>query len=182
MNNIMKLEALLRVGATLLLLTAALLVRFDTQTSLIFTSFSRTASFKDLKALYVLVFIDIAVAGYNLVQLVLRFLLSSHLKQDIKKGSYYKHLAWLSFLFDQAVVYLVFATHTASLTASLFAVTGEHHLFWMKLCNKFNRFCTQIGGAILCGYVAFLLMAIVTFLSAYGLLRHYSPKRFLLLK
>ncbi|PWA58201.1 CASP-like protein [Artemisia annua] len=178
--KLMKLEALLRVCATLLILTTACLIRFDTQTSLIFPSFSRTASFKDLNALVVLVYMDIAAAGYNMIQLIIRGLLSSHINPDIE-GSY-KHLAWLSFLFDQGVVYMLFATNTASLTASLFAITGEHHLFWIKLCNKFSRFCAQIGGALLCGYAAFILMAMVSFLSAYGLFRHYSPKRFLLLK
>ncbi|KAI3790452.1 hypothetical protein L2E82_03499 [Cichorium intybus] len=178
--NIMRMEAFLRACATLLLLTTACLIRFNRQTSLIFPSYSRTATFRDLNALYVLVFIDIAAAGYNLIQLVLRGLLSSHLKPNMN-GSY-KHLAWVSFLFDQAVVYMIFAANSAGLTASLFAVTGEHHLFWMKLCNKFNRFCTQIGGALLCGYAAFFLMAMVSSLTGYGLFRHYSPKNYLVLK
>ncbi|KAJ9557791.1 hypothetical protein OSB04_012405 [Centaurea solstitialis] len=174
--NIKRIEAFLRVCATLLLLTTACLVRLDTQTTLIFTSFSRTATFRDMNALFVLVFIDIAAAGYNLIQLVIRRLLSSHLKPDMKTS--YKYLVWLSFLLDQVAVYMVFAATSACLTASLLAVTGEHDLFWMKLCNKFNRFCAQIGGAILCGYTTFLFMAIVSSLSAFGLFRHYSPKSF----
>ncbi|CAI9285546.1 unnamed protein product [Lactuca saligna] len=178
--DITRMEALLRACATLLLLTTACLVRFDTQTSLIFPEYSRTATFRDMNALYVLVFMDVAVAGYNLVQLVIRGLLSSHMKQDMN-GSY-KHLAWISFLFDQAVVYMLFAANSACLTASLLAVRGEHDLFWMKLCNKFNRFCNQIGGALLCGYAAFFLMALVSSLSAYSLFRHYSPKKYLVLK
>ncbi|KAJ0677137.1 putative casparian strip membrane protein [Helianthus annuus] len=177
----MRMEAFLRVCVILLLLTTACLVRFDSQTSLIFPSYSRTASFRDMNALFVLVFIDIAAAGYNLIQLVIRcMLISSPQKQDMR-GSY-KHLAWFSFLLDQAVVYMIFAANSASLLASVYALNGEHHLFWMKLCSKFNRFCTQIGGALLCSYVAFLLMAVVSFLSAYGLFRHYSPKTFLVLK
>ncbi|KAI7746705.1 hypothetical protein M8C21_023969, partial [Ambrosia artemisiifolia] len=82
----------------------------------------------------------------------------------------------------KAVVYMIFGASTGSLMACVYAITGERHLFWMKLCNKFNRFCIQIGGALLCGYVAFLLMAVVSFLSAYSLFRHYSPKTFLVLK
>ncbi|XP_024980615.1 CASP-like protein 2C1 [Cynara cardunculus var. scolymus] len=178
--DIMRVEAFLRVCATLLFITTACLVRLDTQTSLIFTSFSRTATFRDMNALFVLVFIDIAAAGYNLIQLVIRGLLSSHLKPDMTTS--YKHLAWLSFLFDQVVAYMVFAATSAALTASLLALTGEHDLFWMKLCNKFNRFCTQIGGAMLCGYTAFIFMVMVSSLSAFGLFRHYSPRSFLDLK
>ncbi|KAL8242900.1 hypothetical protein R6Q59_013202 [Mikania micrantha] len=63
--NAMRIEAFLRVWVSLLLLTSACLIRFDTQTSLIFISYSRTATFKDLNALFVVVFIDIAAAGYN---------------------------------------------------------------------------------------------------------------------
>ncbi|KAI3711789.1 hypothetical protein L1987_70335 [Smallanthus sonchifolius] len=132
----MRIEACLRVCASLLLLTTACLVRFDSQTSLIFTSYSRTATFRDMNVLFVLVFMDIAAAGYNLIQLVIRGLLSSHLKPDM--GGSYKHLAWLSFLFDQAVVYMIFAAHSACLMVAVYAITGEHHLFWMKLCNKFT--------------------------------------------
>ncbi|KAL8223500.1 hypothetical protein R6Q57_018975 [Mikania cordata] len=178
--NTMRIEAFLRVWVSLLLLTAACLIRFDTQTSLIFISYSRTATFKDLNALFVVVFIDIAAAGYNVIHLVIRGLISSHLKQDMR-GSY-KHFAWFFFLFDQVVAYMILAANSACLMGAILGITGEHHLVWMKLCNKFTRFCFQIGGALFCGYVAFLLMAMVSSLSAYGLFRHYSPKIFLVLK
>ncbi|KAK1414058.1 hypothetical protein QVD17_29796 [Tagetes erecta] len=177
----MKIETFLRVCVTLVLLTTACLVRFDSQTSLIFTSYSKTATFRDMNDLFVLVFLDIAAAGYNIILLVIRRLLSSRLKPDMR-GSY-KHLAWFTFLFDQAVAYLILASNSAGLVASIYAITGDkHHLFWMKLCNKFNRFCIQVGGALLCGYVAFLLMVAISLLSGYGLFRHYSPKTFLVLK
>ncbi|XP_076897479.1 CASP-like protein 2C1 [Bidens hawaiensis] len=179
--NTMRMEAFLRFCVALLLLTSACLIRFDSQTSFIFVSYSRTATFKDMNVLFVLVFLDIAAGGYNLIQLLIKYLLYKQYQKLDMRGSY-KHLAWFSVLIDQAVAYMIFAANSACLLAATYAVTGEHHLFWLKLCNKFTRFCTQIGGALLCAYVAVLLMAVVSSLSAYSLFRHYSPKAFLVLK
>ncbi|CAL5385363.1 unnamed protein product [Camellia sinensis] len=52
----------------------------------------------------------------------------------------------------------------------------------MKLCDKYTRFCIQIGGALLCGYAASLSLALISILSGFSLFRLYSPKRFFLLK
>ncbi|KVH93649.1 Uncharacterized protein family UPF0497, trans-membrane plant [Cynara cardunculus var. scolymus] len=149
--DIMRVEAFLRVCATLLFITTACLVRLDTQTSLIFTSFSRTATFRDMNAL-----------------------LSTLFTFETRYDDFIQASCLALFLIRSAT--------SAALTASLLALTGEHDLFWMKLCNKFNRFCTQIGGAMLCGYTAFIFMVMVSSLSAFGLFRHYSPRSFLDLK
>lgn len=68
------------------------------------------------------------------------------------------------------------------LPASALAITGAESLQWMKWCNKFTSFCIQVGGALLCGYAATFFMAIVSSLSAFSVLRLYSPKHFLALK
>ncbi|CAI9765738.1 unnamed protein product [Fraxinus pennsylvanica] len=81
-----------------------------------------------------------------------------------------------------AAVYTVFAANSAAVQASTFALIGESSLQWMKLCNRFTRFCTQIAGALLCGYVASIFMAVISAMSAYNLFRFYSSKQFLLLK
>lgn len=82
----------------------------------------------------------------------------------------------------QAVVYITFAANTAAVAASVLAITGADNFAWMKLCNKYTRFCIQIGGALLCGYFASIFMAILSSISAFNLFRLYSPKQFLLLK
>ncbi|KAL0453473.1 UNVERIFIED_CONTAM: CASP-like protein 2C1, partial [Sesamum latifolium] len=81
-----------------------------------------------------------------------------------------------------AASYVVFAATTAGVQASALALTGEKSFQWMKLCNKYTRFCFQIGGALACGYIAAILMVITSSISAYALFRLYSPKHFLLLK
>jgi len=83
---------------------------------------------------------------------------------------------------EQIAVYITFSTNTAAAGASLIAVKGSEAFQWVKVCDKFKRFCVQIGGAFLCGYVASILMALVSTISAYKVFRMYSPKGFLRLK
>ncbi|TYK10852.1 CASP-like protein 2C1 [Cucumis melo var. makuwa] len=78
--------------------------------------------------------------------------------------------------------YLTFASNTAGMEAAFLAVTGAHDFQWMKLCNRFHRFCYQVGGAFLCGYAAFFALLLISFISAFNLFRHYSPNHFLRLK
>ncbi|KAI8014817.1 CASP-like protein 2C1 [Camellia lanceoleosa] len=177
--DIVKMEALLRLSSTLLLVLTACLVGFDTQTKVIFLSTVRKATFRDLNALMALVCIDSVAAAYNLLQL-LRCFVSCSFKANQMQS--YLCLAWVCFLLDQATVYLVVATNSAALAASFLAITGASNLQWMKLCDKYTRFCIQIGGALLCGYAASLSLALISILSGYSLFRLYSPKRFFLLK
>ncbi|MCE3215564.1 putative xyloglucan endotransglucosylase/hydrolase protein 25 [Datura stramonium] len=98
----------------------------------------------------------------------------------IKQSSYMNY--WLFFFLDQAVVYTVFAANSAAIEASAIALIGIKSLQWMKICNRFTRFCIQIGGALLLGYVAVLVLIVVSSLSAFQLFRLYSPNHFLQLK
>ncbi|KAK4337543.1 hypothetical protein RND71_042030 [Anisodus tanguticus] len=180
--DIVRREFLLRLFATLLLILTSCLVGFDTQTKVLFYTVHVKASFKYMNVLGVLVWIDVAVAGYNVLQLLRCFFNIPTSKGDsIKQSSNYMN-CWLNFFLDQAVVYTVFAAHSAAIEASAIALVGVQSLQWMKICNKFTRFCNQIGGALLLGYVAVLLLVVVSSLSAFQLFRLYSPKRFLQLK
>ncbi|KAF3452806.1 hypothetical protein FNV43_RR03239 [Rhamnella rubrinervis] len=180
LKKIMKTEILLRICAVLDLVLTACLVRLDTQTKR-FTFFDRKATFRDLDALQVLVYVATVAAGYNLLQLIKCSVSAAVSFEGNWKGSYL-YLAWVCFLLDQIAVYITFMANSAALQASLLAVTGAKDFQWMKLCNTFTRFCVQIGGSLLCGYMACLLMAFTSSISAFNLFRLYSPKRFLLLK
>lgn len=93
---------------------------------------------------------------------------------------------WLNYcvvsIAKQFAAYITFAANSAATVAAVLAITGAEEFQWMKLCNRFTRFCFQMGGALLCGYVASILMALISFISAYNLFRNYSPNRFLHLK
>ncbi|KAL3819545.1 hypothetical protein ACJIZ3_005450 [Penstemon smallii] len=172
-------EALLRILSIIFLVLSACLIGLDSQRIVLFHLISRKASFKDMNALYVLVWIDSAAAVYNLLQ-VCRCYKLPDLKKD--KPASYIYLEWGFYLLDQAAVYVVFAAHSAAAQASIIALTGQKNFQWMKLCDRYTRFCIQIGGALLCGYFACLVMAITSSISAYVLFKRYSPQKFMVLK
>ncbi|GAA0159834.1 hypothetical protein LIER_16529 [Lithospermum erythrorhizon] len=177
--KIMSKEVVLRILAVVFLILTSCLVGFDSQTKVIFFTISKKATFRDLDVLVHLVEVASVAAGYNVIQII-RCLVPSGSPE--KLVSSYWYLPWLSMLLDQAIAYIMFATNTAALQGCLFALNGESSLQWMKLCDKFGRFCHQIGGAIFCGYIAILFMAIISSLSAFSLFRLYSAKRLLVLK
>ncbi|KAK9275401.1 hypothetical protein L1049_022665 [Liquidambar formosana] len=178
-RTMVKMEAFLRLCAMMLSILAACLVGLDSQTKLLFNTIERKATFRDLDALFVLVHVDSVVAGYNLLQLG-RCFISARFEGSLK-GSYL-YLAWVCFLLDQIAVYVSFGANSAALQASVLAITGARSFQWMKLCNRYTRFCVQIGGALFCSYAASLFMAVISSISAFNLFRLYSPKQFLLLK
>ncbi|MED6196665.1 hypothetical protein PIB30_049533 [Stylosanthes scabra] len=174
-------ETSLRISAIVMLVLTACLVAFDTQTKVIMLSIEKKATYKDMKALQMLVYVTSAAAAYNVLQLCKHTSLLS-CTEKIKKGSSNIYMAWICFLLDQVAVYVTFGTNCAALEGSMIAVTGSEALQWLKVCNKFTRFCDQIGAAVLCGYAASILMALISTISAYKLMRMYSPQRFLTLK
>ncbi|OWM84343.1 hypothetical protein CDL15_Pgr027113 [Punica granatum] len=175
-----KVEALLRACAVLMLVLTACLVGMDTQTKAIVFTYKKKVTYKYLNALTAMVYIDVAAAAYSLLQLS-RCTISVWSHKNLITYDQ-KNLAWGFFLLDQVVVYAVFAVNSAAAQAALLAVTGSKGLQWMKWCNRFTRFCIQIGGSLFCGYVTCFLLATVSFNSAFNLFRLYSPTQFMQLK
>ncbi|KAI3892593.1 hypothetical protein MKW92_037011 [Papaver armeniacum] len=166
---ILKVEILLRIVSIVALVITSCLVALDTETELVFGVLHRKATVKDLDALGILVIVEAVAAGYNFIQLFRCFLITTSFKTSPK-------LAWLCFLLDQIAAYVSFATNSAAAQASLLAITGANVFQWLKLCNIYTRFCFQIGGSLFCGFVASLLMAGISSISAFNLFRHYSTK------
>ncbi|KAE9602412.1 putative casparian strip membrane protein [Lupinus albus] len=172
-------EVYLRVSGIIVLVLTACLVAFDNQTKVIFLTIEKKATYKDMNALKILVYVTSAAAGYNMLQLCKYFVLAYSWGKF--KGSYI-YMAWISLLLDQVAVYITFAANSAAVEASVLAITGSETFEWMKVCNRFTRFCFQIGGAVLFGYVASIIMALISTISTYKVFRMYSPKCFLRLK
>ncbi|KAL6194389.1 hypothetical protein ACLB2K_035473 [Fragaria x ananassa] len=179
-SHIEKTAAFLRLSSVFLLVLTAILVGVDHQTKIVFFV-KKKASFNDVNALLVLVYVDAVVAGYNLLRLIAKFPMSAGLVKENPKGSNV-YVAWLSLLLDQIAVYVAFGANSAAFQAALVALKGIPEFQWMKLCNKYSRFCFQIGGALSCGYLACLLMILISFITAFKLFRLYSPKKLFVLK
>lgn len=178
-----KTEALLRLLALCTLVLAAVLMATDTQTVMFMGVIPKKATFKYSKIYVFSMYLYTIGAAYSLAQLV-RCLLS------LVKGSHkvlheltwsFHFLKWIYFLVDQTAVYMLFAISCASLQFSMFAKTGEEEFEWLKVCNKYKRFCFQLGGSIVCGLLATILLALISGISTFNLFRWYSPN-FLCLK
>ncbi|KDP36414.1 hypothetical protein JCGZ_08683 [Jatropha curcas] len=170
-----KLEAFLRFSSIFLLLMTSLLIGLDSETKSV-VYMEKKVTCKDLKALLVLVYVDAVAAAYNLLQL------SRCFKASYKSEASYRSVAWSCFLLDQIVVYITFAATAAAIEHSVLVVVGANAFQWMKWCNRFTRFCFQIGGSLFCSVTACALMVFISSISAFNLFRLYSPNQFLLLK
>ncbi|KAK0572320.1 hypothetical protein LWI29_029749 [Acer saccharum] len=179
--SIQKIEAFLRLCATLVLGLTACTLGLSTQSKLIFY-IHRKITFRDLHALECMVYVASLAAVYNLLQLSRCVFSTYYSNGNLNKSNKYLSWVWICYLLDQVVVYLTLATNSAAVEHSILAITGMKEFQWMKWCNRFTRFCFQVGGAIVCGYVACALMASLTFISAFNLFRLYSPQKFLRLK
>ncbi|KAF8414240.1 hypothetical protein HHK36_002240 [Tetracentron sinense] len=150
---------------------AAVLVGFDTQVKEIF-SIQKKAKFTDMKALVFLVIANGIAAAYSLVQ-GLRCVVS------MVRGSvlFKKPLAWAIFSCDQVMAYMMLAAVAAATQSALIAELGQQELQWMKICNMYGKFCSQVGEGIASAVVVSLSMVALSCISAFNLFRLYGGKR-----
>eukprot|EP00257_Ricinus_communis_P011848 XP_002533365.2 CASP-like protein 2C1 [Ricinus communis] len=99
-----KTEAYLRLFAILTLVLTACLLGLDSQTKPVYF-LEKHVTYKYLKALLVLVYVDAVAAAYNLIQLGRCYFLAS--SKGNFKGSY-RYMAWGSYLLDQVFPLLTF--------------------------------------------------------------------------
>ncbi|WCJ42357.1 CASP-like protein 2C1 [Euphorbia peplus] len=178
--GIHKIEAILRILSILLWVTSACILGLDSQTaSLVYIE--KTVTYKYLKSLLVLLNINCAAAAYNMLQLCKYYILVRLNKGKFKGSNTY--LAWASFFLDQVAAYITYAATLSAVGESMFVVTGMEMFQWMKWCNRFTKFCFQMGTAVAFSFIASLLMGLVSVISAFNVFRLYrSLKHFLHLK
>ncbi|CAL9148642.1 CASP-like protein 2B1 [Musa acuminata AAA Group] len=161
-------EVVLRCAICGLGVLAAALIGSATQVREFF-SVEKKARFTDMKALVFLVVANGIAAGYSLVQGV-RCVVSI-----IKGGVLLKKaLAWAIFSCDQALAYAASAAIAAAAEAAELGQSGQAELQWMKLCNLYGKFCTQVGEGIASAFLACVCLVIVSSMSAFNLFRLYG--------
>ncbi|KAI4331924.1 hypothetical protein L6164_016870 [Bauhinia variegata] len=92
-------EVCLRISAILVLIVTTCVVAFDTQTELILSVIEKKASYRDVNALKILMYVTSAAAGYNFLQLC-KYPASVFFGRNLIKGSYI-NFSWVCFLLDQ---------------------------------------------------------------------------------
>nr|AFK45577.1 unknown [Lotus japonicus] len=97
--GIAKAEACLRVTAILFLVLTTCLVAFDSETKVVILPIEKKATYKDMKALKISMWVTSAAAGYNMLMLFKNSLISACSGGNFN-GSYLC-MAWIYFLLDQ---------------------------------------------------------------------------------
>ncbi|KAK1422556.1 hypothetical protein QVD17_17839 [Tagetes erecta] len=151
-------------------LLAALLLVTDTQVKQIFT-IQKKAKFTDMKSLVILVVVNGMGAAYSVVQTI-RCVVSM-LRGGGSIVLFNKPLAWLVFCGDQVMAYVMVGATGAAAQSAAFAKLGEPQLQWMKVCDMYDSFCTQVGEAIATSVFATATTIIVSLISAFTLFRLY---------
>lgn len=70
----------------------------------------------------------------------------------------------------------VAAVGAAAQSAAL-AKLGQSELQWMKICNMYDKFCTQVGEGIASSVLVGLSTILISCISAFNLFRLYGGSK-----
>ncbi|KAI0516443.1 hypothetical protein KFK09_009118 [Dendrobium nobile] len=174
----MALERKLRVGEMVLRLavlglgvTAVALVGSASQVRTFF-SLEKKAKFTDMKVLVFLVVANGVAAGYSLLQGM--FCVVRMVKGGVVSS---KGLAWVIFACDQVMAYVTLSASAAAVQSAVLGQFGQPELEWMKTCNLYRKFCTQVGEGLVSAFIASLIMILLSCFSAFNLFRLYGSRK-----
>ncbi|CAI0626937.1 unnamed protein product [Linum tenue] len=153
-------ELVLRAGALLLTLAAAIVLGINKQTKTVPVQIISTmppvnvpvsAKWHYLSAFTFFVVCNAIACAYAFFSLLLALI--------GKKGA-----AAATVILDLLTVALLFAGNGAATAVGLIGYKGNSHVRWNKVCNVFDRFCHQVAAALglsLVGSVLFVLLVLV---------------------
>lgn len=84
--------------------------------------------------------------------------------------------AWVVFVFDQGLAYVLLAAASASSDVAYLADKGNDKTTWPKICSTFPHFCKLLRASIVIAFFSVLLLAIISILSARQLFKKYGRK------
>ncbi|KAH9555364.1 hypothetical protein CY35_08G110700 [Sphagnum magellanicum] len=113
-----------------------------------------------------LVWANAVAAVVALVQLIIVVAIS----RQSKAGG------WITLLVDQAVAYVLLAAAAASTEVAYVAKHGINYIGWNEQCSNYHRFCMRVGISLVLTYMATLMFAILTLMSAHRLFSLQSTK------
>lgn len=79
--------------------------------------------------------------------------------------------------FHQLTAYVTMAAVAAAAQSAALGEFGQPQLQWMKVCNFYGKFCTQVGEGLASALVVSLSMVAVSCVSAFNLFRLYGSNK-----
>ncbi|KAJ7558141.1 hypothetical protein O6H91_04G026100 [Diphasiastrum complanatum] len=121
-----------------------------------------SADFKVSKAFEAVVGASAVVAAYSFIQTIIDLMsFFNHNTVATKKAH-----AWIVFLADQSLTYLLFGATAAATEVAYISKNGSKRVGWSAVCDNFNKFCNIVGGAIVLCYLAVVVLMVTSVLSA----------------
>ncbi|GLU23678.1 hypothetical protein SLE2022_396670 [Rubroshorea leprosula] len=122
-----------------------------------------TIKFSNLLGLKYMVFISAICAGYAFVAVV-----ASWFKCLVSK-------AWIFFVSDQIVAYLM-VTSGAAVTEILYlAYYGDQKVTWSETCSSYGKFCYKMKVALILHALVFCCFIFLAVISAYRVFSMFEP-------
>ncbi|KAE9458248.1 hypothetical protein C3L33_09849, partial [Rhododendron williamsianum] len=119
--------------------------------------------FSNLKSLRYMVCISAISAGYALVAAV-----SSWVKCLVNK-------AWVFFVSDQVVAYLLVTSGAAVMEILYLAYKGDRIVSWSEACSSYGSFCSRLIVALVLHALALCCFFVLAVISAYRVFSMFEP-------
>lgn len=119
--------------------------------------------FSNLKGLKFLVSISGISAGYALVSVI-----SSWVKNLMNR-------AWIFFICDQVVAYLMVASGGSIGELVYLAYNGNQKVTWSEACSSYGRFCSRLNLILVLHFIALLCFFVLSMISAFRVFTRFEP-------
>lgn len=119
--------------------------------------------FSNLTGLKYMVCISGISAGYALVAVV-----ASWVRCLVNK-------AWLFFVSDQIMAYLMVTSGAAVLEILYLAYKGDRGVSWSEACSSYGRFCSRVNLALALHALALCCFLVLAVISAYRVFSMFEP-------
>ncbi|XP_075521667.1 CASP-like protein 1 [Primulina tabacum] len=124
--------------------------------------FTRVAKFNHSPALIYLVAALSVTGFYAIISTLLSFY------SLLKPGCFTKALSHFVILDVLLLGILASATGAAGGVAYI-GLKGDSHVFWMKVCDKYGKFCRHVGASIAVSLFGSIVLVLLVLLSVYSL-------------
>nr|P0DI21.1 RecName: Full=CASP-like protein 2U1; Short=OlCASPL2U1 [Osmunda lancea] len=164
----------LRIVASLLSIAALVLMAKDKQ--VVYLNLAGEELTLEAKHSYVEAFVYLVYSN-GLVAIYCFLLVFALVFRLIDKAGCGKSAAWIIFLLDQGLAYVLLAAAAASTEVAYVAKRGNNKVGWSEVCSTFGHFCNLVGVSIVITFISVLAMATLSVMSARRLFKTYGPER-----
>ncbi|KAK8684423.1 hypothetical protein V6N13_040452 [Hibiscus sabdariffa] len=142
------------IGTTL----AAACVIFNAKQTVDVMGMSFVAKYSYSSAFKFFAFANAVPCGFTSVSLVIIMFFSRH---GLNASIYF-----MFFLHDLLMMSLVLSGVVAGTTIGTVGRDGNIKTGWLKICNRFEKYCNQVTTSLVLSYVAMICLLVLTILSA----------------